>query len=72
MNTTRRTQRFLVALSPVERETLARLQEHEGASGADVLRRLLLQEARRVGVAADKVVNVVIEPHYLEVNHAAT
>ncbi len=71
MNTTRRTQRFLVALSPVERETLARLQEHEGASGADVLRRLLLQEARRAGVAPEKVVNVV-EPHHLEVNYAAT
>ena len=46
----RRTHKFVVALSPNERATLARLQESEGTSGADVLRRLLLQEARLVGV----------------------
>ena len=70
----RRTQRFLVALSPDERATLARLQEREGASGADVMRRLLLQEARRVGVAADKAVSAASEPpfHLQEVVHAAT
>lgn len=70
----RRTERFLIALSPTERETLAQLQAREGISGADVMRRLLQQEARRVGVAADKAVNALVEPpyHTQEVIHVGT
>lgn len=37
----RRTEKFMVALSPTEREALATLAEHCGVSSADVIRSLL-------------------------------
>ena len=43
----RRTRQFMVSMTPTERDILQRLSERDGSSGADVLRRLLLNEARR-------------------------
>ena len=50
----RRTRQFMLALTPSERETLQRLSEREGSSGADVIRRLVLAEARRLKVDSSK------------------
>lgn len=52
--TERRTRNFMLALTPSEREALQRLSEREGSSGADVIRRLVLAEARRLKVATSK------------------
>ena len=45
--TERRTRQFMLALTPSERETLQRLSERDGSSAADVVRRLILAEARQ-------------------------
>ena len=50
----RRTRNFMLALTPSEREALQRLSECEGSSGADVIRRLVLAEARRQKVVSSK------------------
>lgn len=46
----KRVSHYTVMLTPSQRQALDQLAEREGSSGADVLRRLLLEEARRAGV----------------------
>lgn len=48
----RRTHQFMLALTPSEREVLQRLSEQDGSSAADVVRRLILSEARRFGLVS--------------------
>ena len=49
--TERRTRQFMVSMTPTERSILQRLSERDGSSGADVIRRLILSEARRQRLA---------------------
>ena len=50
LNQERRVCKFMLLLAPSERGALERLAERDGSSGADVVRRLLREEARRVDV----------------------
>lgn len=68
METQRRTERFGLALSPVEREGLRYLAEMEGLAEADVLRRLLRLALHDLPAESKQAINWPVRPGQYQTN----